>query len=149
MSEEESRSGNSTAGAGPADDRTGRDRRYRILIADDNSRTGNKIALLLRSRFDVKLAADGEAAMSALGREPFDLLIADYSMPGIDGLDLVRELRANPHIREIPVLVTSARVGEGVRQQALSAGADDYIEKPFTAIELMETIGRLLGRSGP
>jgi CheY-like chemotaxis protein len=146
MSQGESRSGNPAAAAA-ADAETGPSRRYRILIADDNSSTRNKIALLLRTRFDVQLAADGAAALSALRREPFDLLLTDSTLPGIDGLELVRELRANPQIRETPVLVTSARVGEGMRQQALSAGADGYIEKPFTAIELMETIGRLLDES--
>lgn len=91
------------------------------------------------------LFSDGEALRRALRRESFDLLMMDWSMPGIDGLDLVRWLRGlqnNP----VPVIMLSARASEHDVAHALMAGADDYIVKPFRRLELRARILKLLRR---
>jgi len=93
------------------------------------------------SRFyAVEAVADGEAALAAIRERPPDLVLADVMMPRLDGFGLLREIRADPRTREIPVMLLSARAGEESRVEGLEAGADDYLVKPFGVRELLARV---------
>jgi signal transduction histidine kinase/DNA-binding response OmpR family regulator len=110
----------------------------RILLADDNRDMRHYVQRLLQGAgWRVECVADGEAALAAIRRERPALLLADVMMPRLDGLTLVKALRADPALALLPVILLSARAGEEARVEGLSAGADDYLVKPFTARELL------------
>ena len=112
-------------------------RRARILLADDNADMRAYVARLLSVRHDVEAAADGQAALEvALERRP-DLILTDIMMPRLDGFGLIKAIRAKESLRDLPVIVLSARAGEDASIEGLSAGADDYLVKPFSARELI------------
>ncbi len=112
----------------------------RVLWADDNRDMRAYVSRLLGSRFDLEVASDGKAALDAARARRPDLVLADIMMPGLDGFALLREIRADPHLAEIPVILLSARAGEEARIEGLQAGADDYLIKPFSARELLAVI---------
>jgi PAS domain S-box-containing protein len=113
----------------------------RILLADDNADMRNYITRLLRSRFDLQVVADGQAALEAVRERTPDLVLADVMMPRLDGLGLVRELRSVSAFADLPVILLSARADEQARLEGLNAGADDYLVKPFNAHELIARVG--------
>ena len=89
---------------------------------------------------DVEAVADGEEALAAARRARPDLILSDVMMPKLDGQQLTRAVRADPALREVPVMLLSARAGEEARIEALKEGADDYVVKPFSARELLARI---------
>ncbi len=125
-------------------DRTGNELRERIVVADDNADMRDYLTRLLRERWNVEAASDGQAALESIRRNPPDLVLTDVMMPGLDGFALLRALRSDPSLRGIPVLLLSARAGEEATAEGLSAGADDYLVKPFTARELFARIAAKL-----
>ncbi len=114
--------------------------RARILLADDNADMREYMTRLLRERWDVETAADGAAALARAKQAPPDLILSDIMMPGLDGYELLQALRADPALQGIPVIFLSARAGEEPRLKGLSAGADDYLVKPFSARELLARV---------
>jgi signal transduction histidine kinase len=114
--------------------------RARILWADDNSDMRDYVRRLLASRYDVIAVPDGLAALDRARAEPPDLVLSDVMMPGLDGFGLLRELRADPATRTVPVILLSARAGEESAVEGLAAGADDYLVKPFAARELLARV---------
>ncbi|MFZ2007108.1 MAG: ATP-binding protein, partial [Stellaceae bacterium] len=112
----------------------------RILVADDNADMRNYIRRLLGARWDVETFADGRDALEAIRRKKPDLLLTDVMMPRLDGFALLRELRNDHDLRDLPVIVLSARAGEEARVEGLDAGADDYLTKPFSARELIARV---------
>jgi signal transduction histidine kinase/CheY-like chemotaxis protein len=116
------------------------DARERVLLADDNPDMREYAGRLLRERYHVTAVSNGaEALRSALANPP-DLILSDVMMPVLDGFALLRELRAHPETRTIPVVLVSARAGEESRVEGLGAGADDYLIKPFTAREMLARV---------
>jgi PAS domain S-box-containing protein len=115
-----------------------------VLLADDNSDMRAYVARLLRRQWHVEVVADGAEALAAARRRRPDLVISDVMMPNLDGFGLLRELRADPSLRAIPVILLSARAGEEARVEGVEAGADDYLVKPFSARELVARVGSLL-----
>jgi PAS domain S-box-containing protein len=111
-----------------------------VLWADDNADMRDYVARLLSGRFDVRAVPDGEAALAAARAHPPDLVLSDVMMPKLDGFGLLRALRADPVLREIPVILLSARAGEESRIEGLEVGADDYLVKPFSARELIARV---------
>ncbi len=112
----------------------------RILWADDNADMRAYVGRLLGDRFDVTTVPDGKAALdSARARKP-DLVLSDVMMPRLDGFGLLRELRADPQLCEVPLILLSARAGEEARIEGLEAAADDYLIKPFSARELLALV---------
>jgi PAS domain S-box-containing protein len=110
-----------------------------ILVADDNGDMREYIRRLLGG-YDVVTVADGEAALrSARARRP-DLLLTDIMMPGMDGIELMREFRADANLSRVPVILLSARAGEESRIEGLEAGADEYLVKPFGSRELLACV---------
>ncbi|MDB4991246.1 MAG: two-component hybrid sensor and regulator, partial [Myxococcaceae bacterium] len=118
--------------------------RARIVLADDNADMREYLARLLQERWDVEAVGDGAAALTAIRREPADLVLMDVMMPGLDGFGFLRALRADPQLRLTPVILLSARAGEEATAEALSSGADDYMVKPFSARELLVRIAAKL-----
>jgi signal transduction histidine kinase/DNA-binding response OmpR family regulator len=114
--------------------------RRRVLVADDNADLRAYLERLLAGEFDVTTVADGEAALAAVRRHPPDLLVTDVMMPRLDGLGLVRALRADPRTARLPILMLSARAGQEASVEGLEVGADDYLVKPFSALELLARV---------
>jgi signal transduction histidine kinase len=112
----------------------------RVLLAEDNADMRDYVRRVLSSAFEVEAVADGQAALeSALARPP-DLVLSDVMMPRLDGVGLLRALRAAPHTKELPILLLSARAGEEATLEGLASGADDYLVKPFSARELLARV---------
>lgn len=109
----------------------------RVLVADDNADMRAYLTRLLQDSYEVDTIPDGDTALAAVRQALPDLVLADVMMPGRDGFELLRALRADPRTKTIPVLLLSARAGEEARVEGLEAGADDYIVKPFSARELL------------
>jgi signal transduction histidine kinase len=115
--------------------------RSRILWADDNADMRGYVGRLLAEHYDVTAVGDGIAALAAARAAPPDLVLSDIMMPGMDGFELLRELRADERTRTVPVVLLSARAGEESAVEGLQAGADDYLVKPFSARELLARVG--------
>jgi signal transduction histidine kinase len=113
------------------------DPNIRILVVEDDPHVRQMLALLLGARWRVEMADGGEAARDLALASPPDLIISDVRMPGLDGIDLLRALRAAPATQGVPVILVSARAGERETIAGLEAGADDFLIKPFSARELM------------
>jgi PAS domain S-box-containing protein len=112
----------------------------RILWADDNADMRAYVRRLLGDRFDVEAVPDGQAALEAARAHKPDLVLSDVMMPRLDGFGLLRELRADPELCEIPVILLSARAGEEARIEGMEARADEYLIKPFSARELLAVV---------
>jgi PAS domain S-box-containing protein len=137
----------------PADGTTARrDRRFaatfgaRIVLADDNADMRAYLCGLLAPMYSVEAVGDGAEALVRAAQQRPELILADVMMPNLDGFGLVQRLRATPALRDVPVILLSARAGEESRIEGLDAGADDYLVKPFTARELLARVGALLER---
>jgi signal transduction histidine kinase/serine phosphatase RsbU (regulator of sigma subunit)/FixJ family two-component response regulator len=115
-----------------------------VLIADDNADMRDYLTRLLQSRYEVTAVADGRAALEAVHATSPDLVISDVMMPEIDGLGLVNALRTDPRTAGLPILLLSARAGQGAAVDGLAAGADDYLTKPFVAQELLARVRAII-----
>jgi signal transduction histidine kinase len=115
-------------------------RRARIVWADDNADMRDYVRRLLSPRYDIIAVGDGASALAAARATPPDLVLSDVMMPGLDGFGLLRELRADPRTGTIPIILLSARAGEEAAVEGFSAGADDYLAKPFSARELLARV---------
>ncbi len=129
-------------GAGPW-----RGDRPRVLVAEDNPDLRSYLGQVLGDDYDVELVPDGRAALDAVRREPPDLVLTDVLMPGLDGYGLVDAIRQDPALAGIPVVLLSARAGEHATSTALGAGADDYLVKPFSVLELRARVASKLERA--
>jgi len=118
----------------------------RILVVDDNADMREYLSQLLHE-WDVGCASDGLSALQSARQDPPSLIVTDVMMPGLDGFQLLEELRRDPRTEAIPVLMLSARAGEEARVSGLEAGVDDYIIKPFSARELTARVASLLNLS--
>jgi signal transduction histidine kinase len=112
----------------------------RILLADDNADMRAYVRELLTPLYTVELVADGEQALAAARRAKPDLILSDVMMPRLDGFGLLKAVREEPALRDVPFILLTARAGEGSRIEGLEAGADDYLVKPFVARELLARV---------
>jgi PAS domain S-box-containing protein len=110
------------------------------VLADDNRDMLEYLHRLLAREFAVTVASDGEQALKEALSNPPDLVLTDVMMPRMDGFGLIRALRANPKTASIPIVMLSAKVGEEAEVEGLEAGADDYLIKPFSAVELLARV---------
>ncbi len=118
----------------------------RVLIVEDDAHIAELLRMHLRDEgYEVTHAADGHAGVRELQRGPWDALILDLMLPGIDGLEICRLARAMT--RYTPIIITSARASEVHRILGLELGADDYLAKPFSLLELAARVRALLRRS--
>jgi len=111
-------------------------RRPRVLVADDNADMRGYIASLLAEDYAVTPAEDGLQAWTLLQQQPFDLVVSDVMMPGLDGLGLTARIKGITATARIPVLLVTARGGADASTAGLDTGADDYLAKPFSPSEL-------------
>jgi two-component system KDP operon response regulator KdpE len=117
-----------------------------VLVVDDEAPMRKYITTNLKIRgYDVLTAADGTEALKLIDERPVDLLILDIMMPGPDGMDVLARVRRD---MDVPVLMLSARGRESDKVEALDAGADDYLTKPFGVEELLARVRAALRRSG-
>jgi phosphate regulon transcriptional regulator PhoB len=121
-----------------------------ILVIDDEKDLAELVSYNLRKEgFVVAYAQNGESGLtSAIGNPP-DLVLVDLMMPGIDGLEVCRRLRANSRTASVPVIMLTARSEESDRVVGLELGADDYVTKPFSPRELAARIKAVLRRASP
>jgi DNA-binding response OmpR family regulator len=121
-----------------------------VLCADDDEDILSLVTLRLeRAGFDVVQAHDGDEAIELVrGRRPA-LAVLDVMMPKRTGYEVLAELRADASLREVRVILLSARVQESDVERGMSAGADAYLAKPFKAGDLVEKVGELLGPTAP
>jgi two-component system response regulator MprA len=120
----------------------------RVLIVDDDLAVRSALERALRMEsFRVSLAADGDEALDALALDPHDVMVLDVAMPGVDGLEVCRRMRAAGD--RTPVLMLTARDAVDDRVAGLDAGADDYLVKPFALAELKARLRALLRRAEP
>ncbi|MGA8746533.1 MAG: response regulator transcription factor [Solirubrobacterales bacterium] len=119
----------------------------RLLVADDEAAVRDALALVLDlNDFEVTTVIDGREAIRALSADRPDAVILDVLMPGLDGLEVCRRIRATGN--RIPVLMLTARAEVSERVAGLEAGADDYLVKPFAGEELIARLRALLRRTG-
>ncbi len=121
------------------------DEHRHILVVDDEPQITRVLRTTLSAQgYDLRVAGDGEAALQVLKDWTPDLVITDLAMPNMDGLELCRRLRASS---QVPILVLSVRGQERMKVQALDAGADDYVTKPFSMTELLARVRAHLRRA--
>jgi signal transduction histidine kinase/CheY-like chemotaxis protein len=114
--------------------------RTRILLADDNADMRAYVQRILSPLYEVEAVADGEGALAALTQRPPNLIVSDVMMPRLDGIELVKRVRADERMRTLPIILLSARAGEEAKEEGLAGGADEYLVKPFSARELLTRV---------
>jgi DNA-binding response OmpR family regulator len=119
----------------------------RVLVVDDDPQVLRLMRVNLELEgYDVVSAPDGQEALDAVVSERPDVVVCDVMMPGMDGLTVLRNLRANPQFSKIPFVVVSAKAQNADVKAALEMGADTYITKPFDPQELLDAVEHLLKR---
>jgi two-component system cell cycle response regulator DivK len=122
----------------------------KILLVEDNEMNRDMLSRrLLRNGYEVLLAMDGGEGVAMARAQSPDLILMDMSLPGLDGWEATRQLKAEPGTREIPVIALTAHAMSGDRQKALSAGCDDFDTKPVELPRLLTKIQALLQRPRP
>ena len=122
----------------------------KVLIVEDETDLVKLLKYNLEKEgFKVNYATDGTVALAEARRDPPDLVILDLMLPGLDGLEVCRQLRRNEKFVRTPVLILSARSEEADRVVGLELGADDYVTKPFSTREVIARVRTLLRRNEP
>ncbi len=121
-----------------------------ILIVEDEE----ALTMLLRYNleaegYEIETVARGDEVETRLKERAPDLVILDWMLPGISGIELCRRLRARPNTRQLPIIMVTARGEESEKVRGLATGADDYIVKPFSVPELLARVRALLRRANP
>ncbi len=124
---------------------------WRVLVADDDPEICTLIKTILRNAsFEVAVCADAESALVHLQRDkPYDILISDFMLPGISGIELITMVRANPQTARLPILMISGHSNYAMDARAKSAGADHFLNKPFTLTQLRSTVSALAAKYRP
>lgn len=121
----------------------------RVLLAEDEPNIVASLTFLLeRAGMAVAAEMNGQAALEAALADPPDVMVLDVMLPGLDGLEILRRLRASAATRALPVVMLTAKGQREDRENALSAGADIFITKPFSNTALVEAVTRLANRGG-
>ena len=120
----------------------------KILIVEDESDLIKLLKYNLEKEgFRISYATDGSVALAEARRDPPDLVILDLMLPGLDGLEICRQLRRNDRFAQTPILILSARGEEADRVVGLEVGGDDYVTKPFSTREVVARVRALLRRN--
>jgi DNA-binding response OmpR family regulator len=121
--------------------------RPRVLVVEDEQPLRELIALTLGQEFDCDEVADGEAALEQLRARPPQLVVLDSMLPGRSGIEVLREMRDDPKLRDVPVLMLSAWQSSEDVDSAIDAGANSFLGKPFRVEELISIAHELAGRA--
>ncbi len=120
----------------------------RILVADDDVDIRELVEFKLSTMgHEIVAVGDGAAAVDACREQKPDLAVLDVMMPGVSGLDAIREIRADASLSDLPVILLTARAQESDVETGFDSGADDYITKPFSPRELASRVEALLAKS--
>jgi DNA-binding response OmpR family regulator len=124
---------------------------WRVLVADDDPEICTLIKTILRNAsFEVSVCPDAESALVHLQRDKaYDILISDFMLPGISGIELITMVRANPQTARLPILMISGHSNYAMDARAKSAGADHFLNKPFTLTQLRSTVAALASKYRP
>ena len=126
------------------------DPRPMVLLVEDEPAQREVLAYNLEAEgFEVAQASNGEEALEAISDSPPDLILLDWMMPHVSGLEVCRRLKLRPETRGIPVIMLSARSEEVDKVRGLETGADDYVIKPYSVVELMARLKAHLRRVRP
>ena len=116
----------------------------RVLLAEDEPNIVETLTFLLeRAGFDVASEMNGQAALDAALADPPDVMILDVMLPGLDGFEILRRLRADARVQALPVLMLTAKGQREDREKALECGADLFMTKPFANAEITAAVTRL------
>lgn len=122
----------------------------RIMVVEDEEALGTLLSYNLEAEgYEVEVIARGDEADIRLQERVPDLLVLDWMLPGVSGIELCRRLRMRPETERLPVIMLTARGEESERVRGLSTGADDYVVKPFSTPELMARVKAMLRRVRP
>ena len=122
----------------------------RILIMEDEQPIREMVMFALAGAgYEVREAADAREAQASIAERLPDLILLDWMLPGISGIDFARRLKRDELTRELPVIMLTARAEEEDKVQGLESGSDDYITKPFSPRELVARIRAVMRRGGP
>lgn len=120
-----------------------------VLIVDDEPNILLSLEFLLKEAgYDVRIARDGAEALSEIEKVPPDLVLLDVMLPQLDGYHVCETIRASPKLKDVRILMLTAKSREVEREKALALGADDYVVKPFSTRELVDNVRRILGPGG-
>lgn len=118
-----------------------------ILVAEDDADLRSLVAFKLASRgHDVVQVVDGAEALASVRSHRPDVVVLDITMPGVSGLDAARQIRDDPALSDLPIIMLTARAGSADVEAGLDTGADDYVIKPFSPRELALRVEGLLER---
>lgn len=121
-----------------------------IIVVEDDAALAELVRYNLASqRFDVTIATTAEDAELLVTEHAFDLMVLDWMLPGMSGIELCRRLRQRRETKLLPILMLTARSEEADSVRGLATGADDYVVKPFSVAELMARVKALLRRAAP
>ena len=119
----------------------------RVLLIEDEPTLAKSVELMLRSEsFDVTTVEDGEAGLRVARAEQYGIILLDLNLPGMDGYNVLQQLRSRPATRDIPIVVLTAKGDEDNEVRVFELGADDFITKPFRARALSARLQAVLGR---
>ena len=119
----------------------------RILVVDDDAALSEMIGIILASEdFEPVYCYDGSSAREVFRASDPDLILLDVMMPGLSGLDVLRQIRATERLSSVKVLLLTARARDTDVDDGYSTGADEYVTKPFSPRELLHRVNSLLGR---
>jgi CheY-like chemotaxis protein len=117
-------------------------RKNKLLVVDDNSVNLSILEEMLIGEYRIAFAQNGPDAIRAAKRFQPAYMLLDVMMPGIDGLEICRQIRATPGLRDMVIIMVSAKAMPSEQAAGIAAGADDYITKPFDEVELLEILHR-------
>lgn len=120
-----------------------------FCVEDDASIRDIEVYALRSTGFEARGFADGDSFLNALAQETPELVVLDVMLPGMDGLELLRRMKASPALRDIPVVMATAKDAEYDKIQGLDQGADYYLTKPFGVMELVSCVRAVLRRARP
>src|ERR1700749_2623353 len=122
---------------------------YVLVVEDEDALSALLQYNLDKEGYRVAIAADGEEALVVIDEQAPDLVILDWMLPKVSGIEVCRRLRARPETRNLPIIMLTARGEESDRIRGLDTGADDYLVKPFSMTELSARIRAVLRRIRP
>jgi len=124
---------------------------HRILIADDEPNIVLALEFLMKKEgYEVQTVSDGEEALRTIEKSPPDLILLDIMMPKLDGYEVCQRIRSDPSMKDIVIIMLTAKGREVEREKGLALGADFYITKPFSTREVVQKVREVLaGHPGP